>query len=101
MDSMERKPVNPKGNQPWMFIESTDADAPILWPRDAKTRLSGKDPDDGKDWEQEEKWVTEDEIVGWYYWLNELKFDQTQGDGERQESLACCNLWGHKESGMT
>ena len=63
LDSKEIKPVNPKGNQPWIFIGGTDAEAPILWPRDEKSRLIGKDPDAGKDWRQEEKGTTEDEML--------------------------------------
>ena len=72
LDSKEIKPVNPKGNQPWIFIARTDAEAeaPILWSPDAKSQFIGKDPDAGKDWGQEEKRVAEDEIVGWHHWLN-------------------------------
>ena len=72
LDSKEIKPVNPKGNQPWIFIVRTDAEAeaPILWSPDAKSQFIGKDPDAGKDWGQEEKRVAEDEIVGWHHWLN-------------------------------
>ena len=72
LDNKEIKPVNPKGNQPWIFIERTDAEAevPILWPPDANSQLTGKDPDSGKDWRQEEKGVTEDEMAGWHHWLN-------------------------------
>ena len=72
LDSKEFKPVNPKRNQPWIFIGRTDAEveAPILWPNDAKSQLIGKDPDAGKDWGQEEKGMKEDEKVGWHYWLN-------------------------------
>ena len=66
----EIQPVQPKGNQSWIFIGSTEAEAPILWPPDAKNRLIGKDPDAGKDWRQEEKGMTEDEMVGWHHWLN-------------------------------
>ena len=97
------KPVNPKGNQPWIFIGRTDAEteAPILWLCDVKSRLFRKDPDAGKDWRQEEKGITEDEIVGWHHWLNGHEFAQTLGDGEGQRSLVCCSPWGHKESDMT
>ena len=75
LDSKEIKPVNPKGKQPWVFTQMTDAEveAPILWPPDAKNRLIGKDPDAGKDWGQEEKGATEDEI-GWHYQLNGHEF---------------------------
>ena len=89
------KPVNLKGSQPWIFIGRTDAEAeaPILWPPVAKSQLIGKDPDAGKDWRQEEKGTTEDEMVGWHNWLNGLEFDQTQGDSERQGNLVCCSSW--------
>ena len=71
LDCKEIKPVNPKGNQSWIFIGMTDteAEAPILWPPDVKNWLSGKDPDAGKDWRQEEKGTTEDEMIGWHHWL--------------------------------
>ena len=82
LDSKEINPVNPKGNQPWLFIGRTEAEAPILWPPDAKVWLTGKDPDAGKDWGQEEKGTTEDEIVGWHHWLNGQEFEQTPGDPE-------------------
>ena len=99
----EIKPVNPKGNQCWIFIGRMDAKAevPILWPSDAKSRLTGKDSDAGKDWEQEKKGMTEDEMVGWHHWLNEHEFEQTLGDGEGQRSLAWCCPWGHKKSDTT
>ena len=76
-DSKEIKPVNPKRNQPWVFIERTDAEieAPILWLPDVKNQLMGKDPDAGKDWSQEEKAMTEDEMVGWHYQLDEHEFE--------------------------
>ena len=80
----EIKPVNPKGNQPWIFIGRTDAEAEasILGPSDAKSQLIGKDLDAGKNWGQEEKKVTEDEMVGWHHWLNECEFEQALEDGE-------------------
>ena len=90
-----------QGNQPWIFIERTDAEAPILWPVDAKSRLIGKDPDAEKDWRQEEKAMAEDEMVGWHHQLNGHEFEQAPGEAEGQGSLACCSLWGHKESDMT
>ena len=98
-----RAKVNPKGNQSWIFIGGTDseAEAPILWPPDGKSQLIGKDPDAGKDWGQEEKGMTEGEMVGWHYQLNGHEFAQTPGIGEGQESLACCSPWGQKESDMT
>ena len=85
------------------FIGRTDAEAegPILWTPDAKSRLIGKDPDAGKDRGLEEKGMTEDEIVGWHHKLNGHEFEQISGDGEGQGSLACCSPWGHKESDMT
>ena len=80
LDSKEIKPVNPKGNQLWIFIGSTDAEAPILWPPDANSQLIGKDADDGKDWGQKEKGETEDKMVGWHHWLNGHKSEQILGD---------------------
>ena len=90
--------TNPKGNQPWIFIGRTNAEAPILWPPDAKSWLIRKDPDAGKDWRQEEKGMTEDEMVGWHHWLNGHEFEETPGDGEGQGKLVCCSKWGHQES---
>ena len=92
------KPVNPKGNQPWIVTGRTDAEAeaPILWTPDAKSPLTGKDPDAKKDWGQEKKGMPEDEMVGWHH-----EFEQISGDSEGQGSLGCCNPWGHKESEMT
>ena len=89
LDCKEIKPVNPKGNQPWIFIGRTDAEAeaPILWPPDVKNQLIGKDPDPRKDWGQKEKGTTEDEMVGWHHRLSEHKFEQTPGDSEGQGSL--------------
>ena len=75
LNSKEIKPVNPKGNQPWLFIGRTHVEAPILWSPDAKSQFIGKDPDGGKDWGQKEKGVTEDEMVGRHYWLNEHEFE--------------------------
>ena len=91
-------PVNPKGNQPWIFIGRTDAEAetPLLWPPDSKYWLIGKDPDAGKDRRQEEKGTAEDEMVGWHHRLNGREFEKVPGDGEGQGSLACCSSWGHK-----
>ena len=103
LDCQEIKPVNPKGNQCWIFIRRTDAEAetPILWLPDAKNRLTGNDPDAGKDWRQEEKGTTEDEMVGWHHWLNGCEFEQAPGVADGMKSLACCSPWGHKESDMT
>ena len=90
LNSKELKPVNPKRNQPWIFIERTDAEAetPILWPSDAKSRLIGKGPDSGKDWRQEEKGTTEEEMVVWHHCLNGHEFEQALRVGGGQRSLA-------------
>ena len=103
LNPKEIKPVHPKGNQSWIFIGRTDAEVetPILWPPDVKNWLIWKDPDAGKDWRLEEKWLTEDEMNGWHHWLDGHEFEQPLGVGDGQESLACCSLWGHKESDMT
>ena len=100
LDWKEIKPVNPKGNQLWIFIGRTDAEAetPILWPPDEKNWLTEKDPDGGKDWRQE-KGMIEDEMVGWHHQLNGHEFEQTPGVRDGQGSLACCSPWGWKESG--
>ena len=89
--------------QSWIFIGKTEAEAeaPILWPPDVKNSLIGKDPDAGKDWRQEEKGRTEDEMVGWHHWLNGYEFKQAPGVGDGQGSLACCSPYGRKESDMT
>ena len=93
-----RESLGQQGNQPWILIVRPDAkaEAPILWPPDVKSQLIGKDPDAGKDWRQEEKWVTEDEMVGWHHWLNGHEFEQTPGDTEGQGSLVCCSPWGRR-----
>ena len=103
LDSKEINPVDPKGNQPWIFIEWTyaEAETPILWPPDVKNWLTGKDPNAGKDSGQEEKGMTEEEMVGWHHWLSGHEFKQASGDYEGQESLVCCSSWGHKESDTT
>ena len=95
----EIKPVNPKENQPWIFIGNTDDEAedPIVWPPDMKSRLIGKDFNATKDWVQEEKGATKDKIVGWYHWVNGHEFEQTLRDSEGQQSLECCSLWAVKE----
>ena len=79
----------------WIFFERTDAEAeaPVLWPPDGKSWLTGKGPDAGKDWGQEEKETTEDEMVGWHHQLNDLEFEQTLGDNDGQGSMACCMGW--------
>ena len=81
LDCKEIQPVNPKGNQPSIFIAKTDAEAPILWPPDSKSWLIRKDPDAGKDLRQKEKGTTEDEMVVWHHWLNSHEFEQAPGDG--------------------
>ena len=99
LDNKEMKPVNPKGSQSQTFIGSTDAeaDALVLWSPDAKSWLIRKDPDAERDRRQERRRVAEDEMVGWHHWLNGHEFEQTQGDNERQGSLACCSSWSGKE----
>ena len=97
LDSKEIKPVNPKRNQPWVFIGKTDAEAeaPILWPPDVKNLLTEKDPDAGKDQGQEKR-ATEDDMVGQHHWLNGHESEQTPGDSEGQGGLECCSPWGRK-----
>ena len=103
LDCKEIQPVHPKGDQSWVFIGGTDveAESPVLWPPHAKSRLIGKNPDGGKDWGQEEKGMTEDEMVGWHHWLNGHGFEWTLGVGDGQGGLVCCGLWCGKESDMT
>ena len=103
LDCKKIKPVNPKGNQSWIFIGRTDAEpeTPILWPPDSKNRFIGKDPDAEKDWRQEEKSTTEDEMVGWHQQLDGHEFEQALGIGDGQGSLVCCSPWDCKESDMT
>ena len=101
LDCKEIKPINPKGNQSCLFTGRTDAEAeaPILWPPHATGQVIGKDADAGKDWGQEEKEATEDEMIRWHHWLNGLESEQ--GDNEGQGSLACCDPWDCEESDMT
>ena len=89
LDCKEIQPVHPKGDQSWVFIRRNDAktETPVLWPPHAKSWLVGKDSDAGKSWRQEEKGMTEDEMVGWHHWLNGHKFEQTPGVGEGQGNL--------------
>ena len=98
LDCKEVKPVYPKGNQSWIFIGRTDAEAetPIIWLLGVKSWLIWKNPDAGKDWRQEEKGTTEDKMVGWHNWLNGHESEHMPGDGKGQGSLACCSLWGHR-----
>ena len=102
-DCKEVQPIHPKGDQSWVFIGRTDAKAetPILWPPNGKSWLSGKDPDAGRDWWQEEKGTTEDEMAGWHHQLDGHEFEWTPGVGDGQGSPACCSSWGHKESDTT
>ena len=97
LDWKKIKAVNPKGNQPWIFIGRTDteAEAPTLWPPSEKSQLTGKDSDAGKDWGQE-KGAAENEMVGWCHRLDGHEFEQTLGDSEGQRSLVCCSPWGHR-----
>ena len=103
LDCKEIQPVHPKVDQSWVFIGRTDVEAetPILLPPDMKSWLIGKDPDAGKDWGQEEKGTTEDEMVGWHHRLNGHGFGWTPGVGVEQGGLACCGSWGRKEWDMT
>ena len=103
LDCKEIKPVHPKENQSWILIGRTDAEAetPILWPPNVKNWLIGKDPDAGKDWRQEEKGTTEDEMVEWHHPLDGHEFDQARRVGNGQGSLVCYSPWGHKESDTT
>ena len=100
LDCKEIKPVNPKGNQSWIFIERTDdeAETQILWPADVKNWLIWKDPGAGKNWSQKEKRTTEYQMVGWYHCLDGHVFEQAPGVGDGQGSLACCSPLGCKES---
>ena len=102
LHNKEIKTVNPKGNQSWISIKRTDAEneATKLWSPDVKSWIIGKDPDAGKDRKQEEKEMTEKEMVGWHHWLNGHELEKALGDGEGQESLECCGLWDRKELDM-
>ena len=103
LDSKEIKPVNPKRNQPIIYIGRSDAkaEAPILWPTDVKNQLIRKDLDAREDWRQEEKGVTEDEMIRWHHGRNGHKCEQTLGESEGQGSPACCSPWGRQESDTT
>ena len=101
LDIKEIKLINPKRNQPWIFIRRIDAEAPILQPPDAKSHFIWKDPDARKDWGQEEKGTIEDEMVGWHHWINAHEFEQTPGYSKGQESLVCYSSWGFKDSDTT
>ena len=103
LDYKEIQPVRSKGDQSWVFIGRTDVEAetPILWPPDVKNWLIGKDPVAGKDWGEEEKGTTEDEVAGWHHQLDGRESEWTLGVGDGQGGLACCNLWGRNKSDMT
>ena len=103
LNCKEIQPVHPKGDQSWMFIARTDVavENPIFWSPDVKTWLFGKDPDAGKDWGQEEKGTTQDDMVGWHHQLDGHGLGWTAGVGDGQGGLACCGSWGHKESDTT
>ena len=103
LDCKEIQPVHPKEDQSWVFIVRIDVEAetPILWPPDVKSWLVWKDPDAGKDWGQEEKGMTQDEMVGWHDQLNGHGFGWTRAVGDGQGGLACCGSWGRKELDMT
>ena len=103
LNCKEIKPVDRKRNWSWIFIGRTEAEAEalILWPPNWKNWLIGKDPNADKDWREEDKRMTEDDMVGWHHQLNGHEFEQALGDGEGQGSLVCCRLWGHKELDMS
>ena len=91
LDCKDIQPVHPKGDRSWVFIGRTDVETPNTWPPGGKSWLIGKDPDAGKDWEQEEKGTTEDEMVGWHHQVNGHEFGWTLGVGDGQGGLACCS----------
>ena len=103
LECKEIQPVHSKGDQSWVSFgrNDTKAETPVCWPPHAKSWLIGKDSDAGKDWGQEEKGMTEDEMVGWHHGLDERESEWTPGDGDGQGGLACCNSWGRKESDTT
>jgi len=101
LDCKEIKKVNPKGDQPWIFMEYAEAETPILWPSDGKSWLIGKNPDAGEDWRQKEKETPEDAMVEWHHQLNRHEFEQAPGVGNGLGGLACCSPWGCKESDKT
>ena len=103
LDCKETEPVHPKGDQSWMFTGRTNAEAEtsVLWPPYEKSWLTGKDPDAGRNWGQEEKGMTEDEMAGWHHRLNGHEFEWTMGVGDGQGGLACCDSWGRKELDTT
>ena len=103
LDCKEIQPVHSKGVQSWVFFGRNEAKAEtsVLWPPYAKSWLIGKDSDAGRDWGQEEKGTTEDEMAGWHHQCERREFEWTPGVGDGQGGLTCCDSWGHKESDMT
>ena len=103
LDCKEIQPVHSEGDQPWDFFGKNDAKAetPVLWPSHAKSWLIGKDCDAGRDWGQEEKGTTEDEMPGWHHWLDGREFEWSPGVGYGLVCLACYDSWGHKELDTT
>ena len=103
LDCKEIQPVHSEGDQPWDFFGRNDAktETPVLWPPHVKSWLIGKDSDAGRDWVQEEKGTTENEMAGWHHWLNGRESQWTPGVGDGQGGLACCDSWGRKESDTT
>ena len=103
LDCKEIQPFHSEGDQPWDFFGRNDAKAehPVLWPPHVKSWLIGKDSDAGRDWGQEEKGTTEDEMAGWHHWLNGCESEWTPAVGDGQGGLTCCDSWGHKESDRT
>ena len=102
LDCKEIQPVHSKGDQPWVFGRNdAKAETPVLWPPHANSWLIGKGSDAGRDWGQEEKGMTEDEMAGWHHWFDGREFEWTPGVGDGQGVLACCNSWGHKQSDTT
>ena len=102
-DCKEIQPVHLEVDQPWDFFGRNDAEdeTPLFWPPHANSWVIGKDSDAGRDWGQEEKGTTEDEMAGWHHWLNECESEWTPGVGDGQGGLVCCDSWGHKESDTT
>ena len=103
LDCKEIQPAHSKGDQSWVFFGRSDAkaEAPVLWPPHVKSWLTGKDSDAGRDWGQEEKGTTEDEMAGWHHWLDGRESEWTPGVGDRQGGLVCCSSWGRKELDTT
>ena len=103
LDCKEIRPVHPKGDQSWVFIGKNDSktETPVLWPPNGKSWLIGKDLDAGRDWGQEKKGTTDDEMAGWHHWLDGRESEWTPGVGDGQGGLVCCDSWGRKESDTT